>query len=81
MALNENEKAKVRLLIEQKPQAEYMQQLAADDVFARAEIAGKCPTILINKQVIVEQHLAHINYVENELAKLYADIATLTNEE
>ena len=38
MALNENEKKIVRMLIAAQPQVEYMERLAASDEFARSEI-------------------------------------------
>jgi len=75
--LTDNEKQIIRLLIEAKPQADYMQQLASDDDFAKEAIR-------VNKPILLEQVLAQIahdemakSYIEQNLDKLYSKLSIL----
>jgi hypothetical protein len=75
--LTNNEKKIIRLLIEAKPQADYMQQLASDDDFA-------LEAIRVNKPILIEQVKAQIahdelakSYIETNLEKLYSKLTTL----
>lgn len=69
--LTENEKQIIRLLIEAKPQADYMQQLAADDDFAKEAIRVNVPILLeqVNNQIAHDE--LHKSYIETNLQKLY----------
>ena len=77
--LNESQKAKRRLLIQDNPQLDYIDNILGDDDFALGEIAVKVPIMLENKQGAVQQHLEHQQYLETQLAKLYSEIEILTN--
>ena len=79
--LTDNEKKIIRLLIEVKPDADYMAQLGSDDKFALAEIAEKVPVILELKKGTIANHEQHKEFIEKELVKLYSEVAILTNSE
>ena len=77
--LNETQKKAVRLLIEKKPQAEYMTALASDDNYALEEIKANAPAILAFKQEVIANNIAQKEAIERELFKLYADIEILNS--
>ena len=71
MALTENEKQIIRLLIEARPQADYMQQMASDDDFAKEAIRINTPILLEQVAAQIAHDELHKSYIENNLIKLY----------
>jgi len=77
MLTNEQKQA-IRLLIERKPQSDYMQQLAASDQFAISEIQINAPKILAEKNEAVINNRNQAGILAREMAQLRSDIALIT---
>jgi phage host-nuclease inhibitor protein Gam len=74
----EIQKKAIRLLIEVSPNADYMQQLAADDEFALRQISDVGRDILKLKTEVKAHLELQKESIENSLIKVHNDIATLT---
>lgn len=76
--LTDIQKQAVRLLIENKPNAEYMAAMASDDDFVLNEIATHGAELLRLKQEVKINLINQKEAIEKTLEKLDNDITTLT---
>jgi hypothetical protein len=75
--LNETQKQIIRLLIEVNPKAEYMAQLASDDVFALAEIESKTAELIRFREEVAANFEAQKSAIELQLTKIYNELELL----
>lgn len=80
MSLTDNQKAVLRLVIEQNPSPSYMEQLASDDEFALDEIELHTPELILLNETVKANILNQLESLQSHLAQVENKLVILQGE-